>query len=74
VLARSRAVENIDHTRTKPKHPQTNGICKRFNKTVLSEFYQVAFLKKSYPRSRSCRGASMPCDVADLVGHSPRLL
>jgi hypothetical protein len=24
------AVENIDHTRTKTKSPQTNGICERF--------------------------------------------
>src|SRR5262245_16897125 len=32
------AVENIDLTRTKTKHPQTNGICERFNKTVLNEF------------------------------------
>src|SRR5713101_656775 len=43
------AVENIDHTRTKTKHPQTNGICERFNKTVLNEFYRVAFRKKLYP-------------------------
>jgi transposase InsO family protein len=40
------AVENIDHTRTKTKHPQTNGICERFNKTCLNEFYRVAFRKK----------------------------
>ena len=42
------AVENIDHTRTKTKHPQTNGICERFNETVLNEFYRVAFRKKLY--------------------------
>ena len=42
------AVEDIDHTRTKTKHPQTNGICERFNKTVLNEFYRVAFRKKLY--------------------------
>lgn len=42
------AVENIDHTRTKARSPQTNGICERFNKTVLNEFYQVALRKKLY--------------------------
>src|SRR5581483_204071 len=36
------AVENIDHTRTKAKSPQTKGICERFHKTMLTEFYQVA--------------------------------
>jgi len=42
------AVEDIDHTRTKTKSPQTNGICERFHKTVLNEFYRVAFRKKLY--------------------------
>jgi hypothetical protein len=48
------AVEDIDHTRTKTKSPQTNGICERFHKTVLNEFYRVAFRKKLLPRSTSC--------------------
>jgi transposase InsO family protein len=42
------AVEDVDHTRTKTKSPQTNGICERFHKTVLDEFYRVAFRKKVY--------------------------
>ena len=42
------AVEDIDHTRTKTKSPQTNGICERFHKTILDEFYRVAFRKKLY--------------------------
>jgi transposase InsO family protein len=42
------AVENIDHTRTKTRHPQTNGICERFHKTMLNEFYRVAFRQKIY--------------------------
>ena len=37
------AIEDIDHSRTKTKSPQTNGICERFHKTVLNEFYRVAF-------------------------------
>src|ERR671927_1054396 len=42
------ALENIDHSKTKVKSPQTNGICERFHKTVLNEFYRVAFRKKLY--------------------------
>ena len=42
------AVEDIDHTRTKAKSSQTNGICERFHKTVLNEFYRVTFRKKIY--------------------------
>jgi transposase InsO family protein len=44
------AIENIDHTRTKARSPQTNGICERFHKTLLDEFYRVAFRKKLYRR------------------------
>jgi transposase InsO family protein len=42
------AVENIDHTRTKARSPQTNGICERFHRTVQGEFYRVAFRRKLY--------------------------
>ena len=42
------AVKNIDHTKTKARHPQTNGIVERFHKTILNEFYQTAFRKKIY--------------------------
>jgi transposase InsO family protein len=42
------AINDIEHTRTKARHPQTNGICERFHKTVLQEFYQVAFRRKIY--------------------------
>ena len=42
------AVENIDHSRTKTKRPQTNGICERFHKTIQDEFYSVAFRKRLY--------------------------
>jgi transposase InsO family protein len=42
------AVKNIDHTKTKARHPQTNGIVERFHRTILNEFYQVAFRKKIY--------------------------
>lgn len=42
------AVNDIEHTKTKAQSPQTNGICERFHKTILQEFYQVTFRKKIY--------------------------
>ena len=42
------AVEDIDHSRTQARHPQTNGICERFHRTMQDEFYSVAFRKKLY--------------------------
>ena len=41
-------LEDIEHTRTKARIPQTNGICERFHKTILNEFYQTTFRKKIY--------------------------
>ncbi len=41
-------INGIEHTKTKARHPQTNGICERFHKTILHEFYQVAFRRKLY--------------------------
>ncbi|PTQ67184.1 winged helix-turn helix protein [Nitrosomonas oligotropha] len=42
------ALNEIEHSKTKANHPQTNGICERFHKTILQEFYQVAFRRKIY--------------------------
>ena len=42
------ALNEIEHTKTKANHPQTNGICERFHKTILQEFYQVAFRRRLY--------------------------
>lgn len=42
------AINDIEHTKTKAQHPQTNGICERFHKTILQEFYQVTFRRKIY--------------------------
>lgn len=42
------AIEDIDHTRTKARSPQTNGICERFHRTMQNEFYATAFRKKIY--------------------------
>ena len=42
------AIEDIDHSKTKAKSPQTNGICERFHRTIQEEFYSIAFRKKIY--------------------------
>ncbi len=42
------ALEDIDHSKTKARNPQSIGIAERFHKTILEEFYQVAFRKKIY--------------------------
>jgi transposase InsO family protein len=41
-------LSDIDHTKTKAQSPQTNRICERFHKTILDEFYKIAFRKKIY--------------------------
>ena len=42
------AVEDIDHSKTRARRPQSNGICERFHKTMQDEFYAVAFRKNVY--------------------------
>ena len=41
-------LNDIEHTKTKVKSPQTNGICERLHQTVLNEFYRITFRKKIY--------------------------
>lgn len=41
-------LENIDHTKTKVRHPQSNGICERLHCTMQDEFYAVTFRRKLY--------------------------
>lgn len=41
-------LNDIYHTKTKVKIRQQNGICERFHKTILQEFYQVMFRKVIY--------------------------
>lgn len=41
-------LNEIEHTKTKARSPQTNGICERFHQTILNEFYRVTFRKKIY--------------------------
>jgi transposase InsO family protein len=41
-------LENIDHSKTKVRHPKSNGICERLHRTMQDAFYAVAFRKKLY--------------------------
>lgn len=64
------AVEDIDHSRTKAYSPQTNGICERFQRTMLDEFYRIAFRKKIY-RSLDELQADVDAWVYDYNHHRP---
>lgn len=52
-------LEDIEHTRTKVKHPQTNGICERFHKTIQNEFYATAFRRVN--SSTKCNAVKKTC-------------
>ena len=41
-------LNEIEHTRIKVRHPQTNGAVERLNQTIQEEFYKVAFRKRLY--------------------------
>lgn len=41
-------IEDIEHSKTQVKRPQSNGICERLHRTIQEEFYAVAFRKKLY--------------------------
>ena len=50
------SIEEIEHTKTKARQPQTNGICKRFHRTIQDEFYSVTFRKKLYTSVEEIQG------------------
>jgi len=47
---------------TKAQSPQTNGICERFHKTILNEFYQVAPRNKIYATTEE-----LPTDLDEWI-------
>ena len=51
------ALNDIEHTKTKARSPQTNGICERFHKTILQEFYQVELRKQIFEDVESLQKA-----------------
>jgi transposase InsO family protein len=42
------ALSDIEHRKTKVRHPFTNGFVERFHRTVLDEFFRSAFRTKMY--------------------------
>ncbi|MEN2856561.1 IS481 family transposase ISVvu4 [Mannheimia haemolytica] len=61
------AINDIEHSKTKVKHPQTNGICERFHKTILQEFYQVAFRKKIYTDLTTLQDCQIRFDLLQSI-------
>jgi transposase InsO family protein len=41
-------LNDIEHRRTQVRRPQSNGFVERFNRTVLDEFFRIAFRTKYY--------------------------
>ncbi len=41
-------LNDIEHSPTKARHPQTNGACERLNQIIKDEFYSVVFRRKLY--------------------------
>jgi transposase InsO family protein len=41
-------LNDIEHRKTQVRRPQTHGFVERFNRTVLDEFFRIAFRKKLY--------------------------
>jgi len=58
------SIEGIEHTTTKAYHPQTNGICERFHKTMKNEFFETAMRKKIYTSLDTLQG-----DLDDWLLH-----
>lgn len=42
------ALNEVEYSKTKARHPQTNGLCEKLNQTIEKEFYATAFRKKLY--------------------------
>ena len=41
-------IEEIEHSRTRVRRPQSNGICERLHRTMQNEFYAIIFRKKLF--------------------------
>lgn len=48
-------MNDIEHTMTKAKSPQTNGICERFNQTILNDFINPHLEGQCINQLHKCR-------------------
>lgn len=58
------ALNDIEHRKTKVKHPFTNGFVERFHRTALDEFFRVAFRTTFYDTVDALQG-----DFDQWLGH-----
>src|SRR5262249_43403482 len=71
------AVEDIDHSRTKTKSPQTNGICERFHRTVLDELVLSGGIPQkdlSHDRRAAGRPGCLDCRIQRATAPSGPLV
>ena len=64
------ALNDIEHT-TQARHPQTNGLCERFHKTILQELYQLAFRKKLYLSLQELQATWRPGSATTTTASEP---
>lgn len=57
-------LEGIEHSKTKVRHPQSNGICERLHRTMQDEFYAVTFRRKLYQNL-----PALQADLDDWIAH-----
>lgn len=60
-------IEGIEHSKTKVKSPQSNGICERLHRTIQEEFYAVAFRKKLYESPESLQAIWTRGSIATII-------
>jgi hypothetical protein len=53
------AINDIDHTKTKAKSPQTTGISERFNRIILNDCYRSILRHRGLPHRLQQHGGAV---------------
>ena len=61
------ALNGIEHRRTKVRTPRTNGFIERFNRTILDEFFRIAFRENFYETTKA-----LQADIDQWLRHYNR--